>query len=415
MRLSLRILMIAVLPGALSAADWPQWRGPDRAGIWSDVRLPQRLSEERIERLWSVPVGGGYSGIAVVGDRVYTMERPGKKTPKERVICLSRKTGARLWAHEYEALFGDMDQGHGPRATPTVQGARVYTLGATGVVNCLEADSGEVVWSLDSEETLTAERPTWGHSASPLIVGDLLVLLIGARPNGTLTAVEKASGKERWRALGDRVGYSSPISIDVEGRRQIVVWTPDLAHGLDPRTGEVFWTVPFETSNYDVSIISPVFHDGLLFLSGYWDGARTFKINDLIDGKKPEPVWRHRKPSCLMSTPLFRDGFLYILDRSEGLLCVDWKNGETRWSDDHRLTPKERNPQASLVWAGERAVALNARGELVLAKLSPAGYEEHGRVKIIDDTWAHPAFAGQEVLARDHQRLVSVRIRPPGS
>ena len=409
--------LCAGLLGAFStygkSTDWPQWRGSGQRGVWEGVSLPDRLSPRHVETIWSVPIGGGYSGLSVVASRVFTMERPGKKAEKERVICFDRINGKRLWEHEYAAAYGDMDHGYGPRATPTVHGELMYTLGATGVLHCLTL-SGEVTWSVNCEKHLKAKRPIWGHSASPLVVGDLLVLLIGARPGGTVVALDRRNGRERWRALQDRVGYSTPVLAVVEGKRQLIVWTPDRAHGLLPETGEVLWSVDFRTSNYDVSIISPVVHSGRLFLSGYWDGARQFVLSPKESGGKRtlDLAWKTEKPSALMSTPLLRGEYLYVLDKREGLLCIDWQTGETFWTDSHRLTPKERNPHASLVWSGLRAVALNAEGELVVSELSPKGYVEHGRAKIIDRTWAHPAFSGQEVFARDHRRVVRVRIVP---
>jgi len=355
-------------------------------------------------------VGGGYSGIAVAAGRVFTQDRKKEPSPGiERVLGLDRATGKTRWFHEYPADYGDLDHGNGPRATPTVHDGRVYTLGAMGHLFALDEKSGNVTFGIDLARQFGAKLPTWGYSASPLIHGDLLVVVAGARPGGTVIAFDRKTGKERWRALDERPGYSSPIATRIGGREEIVVWTADAASGLDPATGRVHWRAPFRTSEYDVAIISPFVEDGQLFISGYWDGTETYNL----DGSpSPGVAWKNRRPSSLMADPLFHGGHLYTLDKKEGLLCLEWASGKVLWSDSHAMTPASRNPHASMVWAGEgRAAVLNSEGHLILARLSRGGYEEEGRVPIIAPTWAHPAFAGQEVFARSDAEMVCVRVK----
>jgi outer membrane protein assembly factor BamB len=405
------ILAFSVVPASIApAADWPEWRGPDRRGIWKDVALPAKLSPDRVRPRWKVPVGGGYSGIAVVGKRIYTMDRPPGPPARERVVALDRESGRTLWSHEYAAEYGDLDYGNGPRSTPTVHGGRVFTLGTVGHVHALDAESGEVIWRVDAVRSLDARIPTWGHAASPLIADGLVILQVGARPAGTVVAFDASSGMERWRALDDRPGYSSPIVVQDPARHEIVAWTADSVAGMAPATGALLSTVPFK-STYDVAIISPVYHDGLLLVSGYWEGSKAIR---LAEGKPPEVRWGGKTLSCLMSTPLLRDGHLYALDKDEGLFCIEWGTGKVLWKDGHRVTPKARNPQAFLVWAGERAAILNELGELILARLSPQGYAEEGRASIVGKTWAPPAFSGQDVFARNDTELVRVEILPGG-
>ena len=404
--------------------NWPQWRGPGGGGVWKAVRLPALLSSDTVKERWSVPIGGGYAGVSVAAGRVVTLDRPaGKQAAKppatkpatERVLCFDRETGKELWKYEYAAQYGDLDHGNGPRSTPTIEGDRVYTLGALGRLHCLELMSGRLVWDVDLQTKYDATMPIWGHSVSPLIVDDRIVIQIGGKPNAAIVAVDKGTGAEIWKTGDDRPGYSTPIQIVVDGVEQLAVWTADNALGIDPKTGSLLWEAPFRTSSYDVAIASPVFADGQLFLSGYWDGSRTFRLDG---GRTPRVQWEDkRKPSCLMATPLYHDGHLYALDRRAGLLCVEWRSGKGLWSDEHKMTPEGRNPHASMVWAGSRssgvAAILNAPGELIVAELSPKGYQERGRVPIIGFTWAHPAFSGQDVFARSDTKIVCVRIVAP--
>lgn len=401
--------------------DWPQWRGPGRAGVWSSVQLPGRLEPSAVKKLWSTKVGGGFSGVVVAGDRVLTMDRVGPGE-EERVVCLDRKDGSLLWTHVYPAPYGDLDWGKGPRATPSVEGGEVFTLGAVGRVACLRLSDGKLRWSLDLQKRFGGKQPTWGHSASPLVVGDLVYLQAGGQSGASVVALDRRTGRERWRALEDRPGYSSPVMAKVGSTEQLLVWTADRLVALDPRTGKEIWGVPFRTSSYDVAIISPVFDGSRLFVSGYWDGALA---SSLRRGHAPEELWRSRRLSCLMSTPLRSGDHLYVLDKRNGLQCIHWPSGRVVWSDEHRLTPRGRNPHAALVWAGKdssgqdaggKAVAVNAVGELVLLNLTPKKFEDLGRVKIIEagdvPLWAHPAFSGQEVYVRSQKELVCVRVSP---
>jgi outer membrane protein assembly factor BamB len=197
------------------------------------------------------------------------------------------------------------------------------------------------------------------------------------------------------------------VLIDTKGGRQLVYWTAEHLSGLDPATGKVLWQVP-HTTEYDVTISDPVLHDGVLLVSDYWEGSLAVRLDD--KGLDPKVLWRGKKPlSLLMSTPLCRDGHAYALDRRDGLKCIELKTGRVKWDGQH-VTPKGQNPHASLVWAGERALILNARGELILAKLSPEGYREVSRAKVIDETWAAPAFADGCLFARNDQEVVCVPL-----
>ena len=399
---------------SVETSDWPQWRGADRAGEWRGVRLPARFTAETARVRWRVPLGGGYGGIAVSDGRLYVQDRS-EKTSTERVLCVDPESGKLLWADEYAADYKGLDYPNGPRATPTVHERRVYTQGAVAHVRCLDAESGRVIWTIDTRADYRGEVPMWGHAASPLIYKDFVIVQIGGAEGGTLAALDRATGSIRWKALKEKAGYSSPTVFEHHGRSFLAFWSAESVAALAPDDGKVLWTVPYK-STYGVAIASPVVHDGLLLVSGYWEGSKCLAL--AADGMTPSVAWEGATHHGLMSTPLFRDGVLYALDKKEGLLGIEWKTGKVLWSDGHRVTAKDRNPHAAMVWAGgqtsDRAAILNAEGELILAALSRGGYAEHGRVKLLDRTWAHAAFAGQSVFARNDQELVAARIAADG-
>jgi formylglycine-generating enzyme required for sulfatase activity/outer membrane protein assembly factor BamB len=393
---------------AAEGEDWPCWRGPRRDGTWKGPKLPERWPAAGPRRLWRQPVGGGYSGVVVSGGRVCTLDYHKEPREIERVVCFDAGTGRPLWRHAYPVRYGKLSYGSGPRASPTMHDGHVYTLGAVGHLRCLDAATGKPVWSKDLVGVMGAVLPNWGFSASPLVFEDLLIIQAGAQPDGCLVALQRRTGRLAWRSLSDPAGYATPILADVAGSRQLVCWTPSNVRGLEPRTGRLLWTVPFEVT-YGSAIADPICADGLVFVSSYYAGARAIRPGR----DSARVVWEdHRNLRGLMSAPLYRDGHVYLLDKRQGLTCFELRTGKKRWDDGNRSTPKGRNPQATLVWAGDgdRALILNAEGDLILARLSPAGYRESARANIIGPTWAHPAYAGDRVYARNDRELVCVSL-----
>lgn len=277
---------------------------------------------------------------------------------------------------------------------------------ATRSVRCLDARDGRLVWSRQFVDEFAAELPDWGLAASPLVSGDVVIYHAGATPGGCVVALDRRTGEERWRGGDDPAGYATPIVVEHEGQRQLVCWSPMNVLGLSSDDGTVLWRVPYEVT-YGVSIATPVFHRGVLFVTGYWEGSKAIHPA-WTDGGEVKLVWEDdRNLRGLMSQPLCHDGHVYSLGKQHGLTCFEIATGKTLWTDDNRMTPRGRNPQATLVWLGDgdRAIILNAEGELILARLTPDGYDEQSRTKLIGPTWPHPAYAGRFVYARDDNEI----------
>jgi outer membrane protein assembly factor BamB len=397
--------------------DWPRWRGPRGDGTWHGPRLPARWPSKGLRRFWRQPIGGCYAGIVVSRGRVYTMDHRPNPPEVERVLCFDAATGKPLWSRSYPVTYGKLEYGNGPRATPTVHKGRVYAMGALGHLHCLDAGTGKRLWAVDLVRQYQARLPLWGCAASPVIFEDLVIIHAGAKDNGCMLALDWRTGKEVWRNLSDPAGYATPIVIRSHGTPQLVCWTPANVRGLEPRTGKLLWTVPFEVT-YGTSIATPIFQDHIVLVSGYWEGAKAIRL-----GPKPAEarvLWHQRRLRALMSQPLYRNGQVYLLDKRQGLTCFPLRTGKKLWDDGNRMTPKGRNPQASMVWLGdsERVIVLNSDGELILARLSSQGYQEQSRTKIIGPTWAHPAYSGACIYARNDRDLVCVALvegKPTGS
>lgn len=403
-----RFCLLTLCLPLLCAADWPQWRGANRDGNWAEAKIRDRLPERGLKLRWKQPIGGGYAGIAVANSRVFTLDYQKKPDELERVIGFDAESGKEVWQHAYAVKYGKMEYGNGPRSTPTVYQNRVYTFGARGHLVCLSAETGKPLWQRDTAAEFQGRVPMWGHACSPLVEGELLIVQVGGEPNACIVAFDRKTGKEQWRSLGDRPGYSSPVMIATTKGRQLVCWTAEHLAGLEPSTGKVLWNFPYATE-YDVTISDPVYINGVLLVSDYWKGSKAIRLND--EGKKPQLVWEGRRLSLLMSTPLIRDGFVYALDKRDGLKCIELATGKVQWQGEH-VTPAERNPHASLVWAGTRALILNTPGELILAELSPNGYRQLSKTAIIDGTWAHPAYAHGCVFVRNDKELACYSLLP---
>lgn len=395
-------------PAAIET-DWPQFRGPRGDGTWQAPKLSTTWPADGLKQAWKQPIGGGYAGVSVANGRVITMDR--QLNPEvERVLCFDAKSGRPLWKHEYAVAYGKLDYGNGPRAAPTIHGKLVYTVGAMGDVRCLNVDTGSEVWKKNYLADFQGRLPTWGFAGSPVVYGDWLILQPGGDNGHSIVALDRTTGNTIWHSLDDEAGYCTPVIHRIHDQDELIFWTPSHIRCLEARTGKLLWSHPYEIT-YGVSIAKPIIHEDIVLVAGYWHGSKAIQLGSTpIDAKL---AWEeNRYLRGLMSQPLYRDGHVYLLDKQYGLTCFELQTGKKRWDDKNQMTPRDRNPHASLVWLGDsdRAIILNAEGELILARLTPEGYHEQSRSKIIGLTWAHPAFAGNQVFARSDQELVSVEL-----
>lgn len=385
-------------------ADWARWRGPDADGSWPQA--PTIALEGGLDFDWRQRIGGGYSGITVADGLVYTMDRQGD-TPnvKERVLCLDADTGEEKFAIVYPANYDGLQYDSGPRASVTIQEGRGYTLGANGNIHCFDAKTGKVIWSIDTVKEMQAQRPTWGFAAAPLVWKDTVIYHVGV-PTGSYVAFEKTTGKEIWRGPDDPAGYATPVLTSHDGNDLLVGWTPKHIVALDPDSGKAIWKSPYDVTS-GVSIATPLIHEGIVLAAGYWQGSKAIR---LADGSL---AWENNEYlRGLMSQGFARDGVAWLLDKETGLNCFDLKTAEKFWDDDHQLTPSDRNPQATFVRLkdSDNFLVLNSDGELIHATINREGVSEHWREQLTGKTWAHPAYLGTRVFARDDRSIVSARL-----
>ena len=404
------------------ADDWPQWRGPNRDGVWRETGIVESFTKDRLDIKWRAKIGRGYTGPTVADGRVYLMDRPRKPRRSERVLSFDAKTGKELWVHTYDCAYRNISYACGPRASVTIADGRAFALGTMGHFHCLDAATGKLLWAKDLNAEYKIRMPFWGIASAPLVEQGLVVVQIGGEPNACLVAFDTRTGQERWRALDDRASYSAPIIIEQASRRVLVCYTGDNIVGLDPASGSVHWKYPFPAADFVQGIATPVFHKNMLFVTSYFDGALLLKMPP--DKLAVEELWRRvgngsetDAVQCVISTPYLRGDHIYGVDGYGELRCLDLHTGDRIW-ESQEAVPHAYNATIHLIKNGGRVFLFNERGELIIAELSLSGYREISRAKLIDPTpdqypsrrggvvWSHPAFADKHVYARNGKELV---------
>jgi outer membrane protein assembly factor BamB len=427
-------LMLLWAIALLHAEDWSEWRGHGRQGIWNETGLLERFPPNGPAATWRTPVNSGYSGPAVSAGRVFVTDS--KKTTGnraiERALAIDERTGQILWTHEWPADYSGMQLVYaiGPRATPTVDAERVYVLGASGRLLALDVRTGAVAWEKNFVEDYDASIPSWGSASAPLVDGDRLICLVGGEPDGKVIAVDKRTGKEVWRALSSNTepGYNQPIIIEAGGARQLIVFHPDGFSSINPATGTVLWEIEHRVQ-MGIVVATPVRSGPYLFFTSQYGGARMLRLDD----SKPDAavVWSgpgEQDPgmtrdapntiNSVISTPVIDGDYIYGLDNNGELRCLEAATGRLVWKTDALLKERAVHGTAFFVRNGDRYFINNDRGELVIARLSPKGFEEIDRAKLLEPThpyvrrrqmpgvlWSHPAYANKHIVIRNDREV----------
>ncbi len=425
----LPVICIMSLVATAVGDDWPQWRGPNRDGVWHETGIMEKFPQPQIHLLWRTPISSGYSGPTVANGRVYVTDRQEQPAEMERVLCLDARTGRILWIKEYACAYTGLGYPDGPRASVVIDEGRAYSLGSMGHLRCHDAATGDLLWKKDPGKDYTIAKVIWGISASPLVEKDLLILQLGALPGGCIVALDKRTGEERWRALDDKVSYSSPIVIERAGRRLLLCWTGENMTALNPATGAVFWKYPTPPVKMIINAPTPVVAGERIFLACFYDGSYLLGMKQ--DPPSVEKIWRRLGANekdtdalhSTISTPLLQDNHIYGVDSYGQFRCLEAATGNRVW-EDLTLVPGERWANIHMVRNGDKVWMFNERGELIITRLSPKGVEVISRAKLIEPTkgqlgmrqgvcWSHPAFAGKCVFARNDNEIVCASLAAP--
>jgi outer membrane protein assembly factor BamB len=454
MRYGLIALILGFTATISAADDWPQWLGPKRDGVWREDGIVGKFPAGGPKVLWREPCGAGYSGPAIAGGKLYLTDfvpDEGEKLPdggfvksrtkgKERLTCRDAATGKLNWTADYPVTYAISYPG-GPRVMPTVDGNRIYTLGAMGDLRCYDL-AGKLEWSKNFPKDYSATIPVWGFAAHPLIDGDKLICLAGGSNNRLVIAFDKATGKELWTSQscpGD-FGYCPPVICEFGGKRQLIIWHSQAVVSLEPDSGKRIWRVDFEVRSALTAPTPVKIGDDGLFVTSFYNGSMLLKVG----AKDAEIVWKSKATgekadqttdlSSIMPTPVVNGDHIYGVCSYGQLRCIEAKTGKRVWETMQatrgKLTPPkvaaEKEPGAGERWSNVfltphngRYFLFNEQGDLIIAKLSPSGYEEIDRAHLLDPTnrmpgrrvvWVHPAYANRCVYVRNDAEVICVSL-----
>lgn len=370
-----------------SATDWPCWRGPDHTGLSSEAGWNRSWLAAGPGILWKASVGNGFSSLAVVGNRVYTM---GNSNDVDTVFCLDAETGNVRWRHAYPCPLTPLSYEGGPSATPAADGDRLYTLSKSGHVFCLDAMTGEAVWSKKFDPAPRQEGDysvDWGYAASPLVLGDKLVLSVGRAG----MALNKETGQPIWDNGPGRPGYSSPVPFTLGDRRCLALLVARGVVAVDADSGRLLWTIPWRTT-WDQNAPDVLVSEGRLFVStGHGVGCALYDIT----GGTPREIWRNKNLKSELSSPVLWKEYVYGFDGNR-LVCVAWATGQRQWSEAGL-------GRGSLILADGHLIALGDRGKLVLAPARGEGFQALGTLQLPAEGryWTAPAFSGGRLFVRN--------------
>lgn len=421
----------------VSADDWPQWMGPDRNDEWTETGIIEKFPEGGLVYLWRKPISGGFAGPAVADGKVYVFDylraagddkpaptRRNELEGKERLFCLDAKTGAELWKYEYNCNYS-ISYPAGPRCTPTVESGKVFILGAMGDLSCLDAATGDLIWSKNLPQTYDAPLPLWGYAGHPLVDQNLLICTVGGE-NSAVVAFDKETGTEVWKALNTpEIGYSPPTLIEAGGVTQLLIFHGKSLNSLNPETGEMYWSELISTA-FSMAIMAPRRGGDFLFVGGHNGKSLGLKL----DSDKPEVTvaWKGSRTVGLApvsGTPFVKDGIAYGIDGNGLFRAVRIDTGERLWGTSKPVNGRDsdnRGPNEGATFVtrnADRYFIFGENGDLVIARLSPERYDEVSRTKLLDPVgvglgrkvvWSHPAYADKCVFARNDQEIVCASL-----
>ena len=391
----------AAAPSAPAARNyWTNFRGPRRDGKYEEAKVSTNWPSSGLPVVWKQPVGVGHASFVIADGKAYTIEQ---RRSQEVVAAYDVNTGRELWTQKWNAEFND-STGDGPRATPTWDQGRVYALGATGELRCLDANSGAVIWGKNILKENQAQNLQWAQAASPLIVDDKVIVLPGGANGKSVVAYNKMTGAPVWKVLDDQQAYVSPMLVDLAGRRQIVVVSSFLVVGLAPENGALLWEYPWNTDG-GINVSQPIVVDRNRFFisSGYGKGAALVEVKGSGNSFTASTIWENKNMKNKFNSSVLHNGYVYGLD--EGILvCLDVNTGERKWKEG-------RYGYGQMVLAGDHLIITSDQGDVALVKASPDKYTEVARFTAVQgQTWNYPAIANGRLLVRNSTEMAAYDI-----
>ncbi len=387
---------LLLIGSAAFAQDWPQWRGPNRdgkaAGFSAPATWPQKLPQK-----WKVTVGLGDSTPALVGDKLYVFTRQGSD---EVTQCLSAADGGEVWRDKYEAqaVSGPAASHPGPRSSPTVADGKVVTFGVGGILSCLDASNGKVLWRKDE---YPKKVPQFFTSMSPLVADGMAIAQVGGKGEGAIMAFDLASGSQKWKTTGEGPAYASPMPMTVDGTKIVVAYTEKSLLGVALADGKLLFQEPAAPAGRVYNSATPIVDGSTLYDTGHGKGTRAVKVEKAGDKLALKELWTNPQLGTGFDTPVLKDGMLFGVTEKGNLFCIDAKTGKTAWTDPNAL-----KNFAAIVDGGSVMAVLPSNADLIIFKPTDKAFEQLAKIKVADtDTYATPVLAGTRVFVKDKESL----------
>jgi len=380
----------------ISAQDWPQWRGTNRDGKLTGFSAPETWPAELTQK-WTVKVGLGDATPALKDNKLYVFTR---QEADEVIQCLDAENGKELWRDKYAArsVTGPAARHPGPRSSPTVAEGKVITLGVGGVLSCLDAATGRVLWR---NEAFTDAVPDFFTSMSPIVVDGMCIAHLGGKDKGTLLALDLMTGKEKWKLTGDGPAYGSPVLMSVGGTKQIVLLTEKNLIGVSAGGGQLLWEVPAPNARMFFSCATPVIDEDKVFYTGQGQGTKAIRIEKEDDRFAVKTLWSNDELGTTFNTPVLKDDMLFGISKLSNLFCINAQTGQTAWVDTTKL-----DRFGSVLDAGSVLLGLSTNSELIVFQPTGKSYTELAKIKVAETpTLAHPVVAGNRVYIKDTETL----------
>lgn len=389
-------LLILITVTVVYAQDWPQWRGMNRDGKVTGFQAPETWPAELTQK-WAVTVGLGDATPALEGNKLYVFTR---QDEDEVIQCLDANNGKELWRDKYsaQAVTGPAARHPGPRSSPTVSEGKVITLGVGGVLSCLDAATGKLLWR---NEAFTNAVPDFFTGMSPIIIDGMCISHLGGKNNGTLLALDLITGKEKWKLTGEEPAYGSPVLMSVEGTKQIVVQTMNDIIGVATVDGQLLWKVPAPNARMFFSCATPVISEDKVFYTGQGQGTKAIKIEKEGDKFVAKTLWSNDELGTTFNTPVLRDEFLFGISKTGDIFCINAQTGQTAWVGTTKL---ERF--GSILDAGSVLLGLSPKSELIVFQPNNKAYTELAKIKVAETpTYAHPVVSENGIYIKDRETI----------
>lgn len=399
---SIILFLLASSSVKVFSQDWPQFRGINRDSRVTGFKAPSKWPVE-LNQVWKIQVGTGDATPVLLANRMFLNTRQGDN---EIVLCIDALTGKEIWRNEYPsvAVTGPAGSHPGPRSTPALSDGRVITFGAAGILSCLDANTGKVLWRKDNPESAW---PQFFTAMSPLVAENLCIVQTGSKDKGQVVAYDLKTGNEKWKWNGDGPAYASPSVMTTGGKKQLIVQTEKNLVALDLMKGDLLWQVATPAQQRFYNSSSPYIDGNIIYYTGQGTGMKAIRVDKSGNAFSTKELWSNAETGAKWNTPVLKDGYLYGFTDLKRIYCIDAATGKTAWTDN-----TVNSDFATLVDCGSVLIGLPSTGNLIVFKPDHSAYTELARYKVSETpVYSFPVVAGNNVYIKDAESLMLYKIQ----